>query len=119
MRTVNGAREWLLAWDGTDADDNPYPDGWEPTKNVSKDLIEQYLRDQKEKVVRAITVDPRPLDGVVQAAISLSVQKGAQDTFGHTQATPFVTAPPHLICVRAQSVCLIPCDCCSLRRLAA
>ena len=88
LRNVNGAREWLIAWDGEDDDGDAWPDTWEPTKNVSEDLREMYFNDQKQKVVRAITVDPRPLDGIVQAAISLSVQKGVQDTFGHTQITP-------------------------------
>ena len=42
LRNINGAREWLIAWDGEDDDGNAWPDSWEPTKNVSEDLREMY-----------------------------------------------------------------------------
>lgn len=88
MKVEGGQRFWLVPWEGEDEDGNPWDDQWEPTKNVSEDLREQYLNDQKQKVVRAITVDPRPLDGIVQQALALSVQHGAKESFGLTQATP-------------------------------
>ena len=54
-----------------------------------------------------------------QRAVVTATRTSTSQTFdilGATSRTTdaFVTTHPHLICVRAQSVCLIPCDCCSL-----
>jgi hypothetical protein len=88
MKTVHGARLWKVMWAGYDDDEEPWDPTWEPTKHVSLDLREAYLSDKKEGVQRAIMVDPRPLDAAVRCAIALSVQRGAQDTFGVKMVTP-------------------------------
>ena len=53
-----------------------------------------------------------------QRAVVTATRTSTSQTFdilGASRRTTdfFVTAPPHLIYVRALSVCLIPCDCCS------
>ena len=90
MRLENGERQWHVAWSGRDDQGNPWHDTWEPTRNVTKDLIAEFLADRKQGVRRAITVDPRPLDTVVQCAIASSVQRGAQTTFGIKFVTPIL-----------------------------
>ena len=57
--------------------------------------------------------------GMWQRAVVTATRTSTSQTFdilGASRRTTdaFVTAPPHLIYVRALSVCLIPCDCCSL-----
>ena len=95
METEEGKRFWRIAWAGLDEDGEPWPDSWEPTANVSEDLRKQFIEDRKEKVVRTISVDPRPLDTVVQSAIALSVQHGAKETFGRTFSTPIPVLSLH------------------------
>ena len=38
MRTIDGKREWLIAWEGHDERGRGWDDSWEPTCNVSEDL---------------------------------------------------------------------------------
>ncbi|KAL1510677.1 hypothetical protein AB1Y20_006973 [Prymnesium parvum] len=38
LKVENGASFWLVAWDGSDSSGRAWPDSWEPTMNISKDL---------------------------------------------------------------------------------
>ena len=55
MRTENGKREWLVAWEAIDG--QAFEDSWEPIKNVSGDLMVTFRKDQQEKIQRSILVD--------------------------------------------------------------
>ena len=81
-------REWLVAWDGEDEHGNGWYDSWEPTKNVSKDMIEDYFSNAKERRHRTIEIDTRPLDYIVQKSISTAALQQAKDSFGHKTVTP-------------------------------
>lgn len=88
MKTEDGKRMWKVMWADYDDDDEPYESSWEPTRNVTSDLIAAYLADQKTGVQRQISVNVQPLDTLVQNAIALSMQHGAEDAFGHKRITP-------------------------------
>ena len=81
MRVVKGAREWLVCWAETDEDNKPYPPLWVKTKNVRKELINDYLRG---RVPRLVEVDARPLDTLVQRSVAQAAIKvmGNNETFG-------------------------------------
>ena len=46
MRVVNGKRMWLLAYAGVDEADKPWPDTWEPTRNLTADLKHNFFYDR-------------------------------------------------------------------------
>ena len=59
LRVVNGRREWLIGWAGADGKD-AWPDSWEPSNLLSRDLIDDFLLDRKERLLRVVSVDARP-----------------------------------------------------------
>ena len=73
MLSVDGKREWLIGWAGADDEGGAWPDSWQPSKLLSPDLIDHFLRDRKERLLRVIAVDARPLDSLVQRKISHAV----------------------------------------------
>jgi hypothetical protein len=81
MKVEDGARLWLIEWDGRDestiTDDNPkgdpWDDSWEPTINVEESLRREYIRDGMERARRTIQIDSRPLDTLVQLSVSQAV----------------------------------------------
>ena len=73
LRVVNGRREWLIGWAGADSQGGAWPDTWEPSKHLSPNLIDDFLLDRKERLLRAVSVDARPLDSLVQRKISHAV----------------------------------------------
>ena len=73
LRVLNGRREWLIGWAGADAQKKAWPDTWEPSNHLSRDLIDDFLLDRKERLLRVVSVDARPLDSLVQRKISHAV----------------------------------------------
>ena len=73
LRVVDGKREWLIGWAGADDDGGHWPDTWEPTKHLGADLVDDFLLDRKERLLRLVSVDARPLDSLVQRKISHAV----------------------------------------------
>ena len=73
LRVLNGRREWLIGWAGADGQRNAWPDTWEPSNHFSRDLIDDFLLDRKERLLRVVSVDARPLDSLVQRKISHAV----------------------------------------------
>ena len=90
MRVVNKKREWLIGWDGADEQGNAWPDSWEPTKLLTADLIKNYLADRKERLLRVVPVDMRPLDTLVQRTIAHAVanELSCVETFGRVHEMP-------------------------------
>mmetsp|Transcript_36910 Transcript_36910/g.97650 ORF Transcript_36910/g.97650 Transcript_36910/m.97650 type:complete len:305 (-) Transcript_36910:265-1179(-) len=86
LKVEKGARRWLVAWDGEDDDGNAWADSWEPTRNVTADAIAEWMADGKEKALRSITVDTRPLDTWVQHEMWQRFSAVPTDTFGHELA---------------------------------
>ena len=82
MRVVKGMREWLVCWAGYDDDGMPWKPSWEPTKFVSKSLVQEFLSALKERVYRLIEVDTRPLDSLVQRSIAQAAMKETGASFG-------------------------------------
>ena len=80
MKVDNGKRFWLVAWAGADDDGKAWEDSWEPTRNV----------DRKEGAVRQISVDPRPLDKLVQRTIAQCAMSELGATFGKVHETPIL-----------------------------
>lgn len=88
MRVVNGAREWLVSWAGTDEKDEAWADSWEPTRCLTPDLTKAFLQDRAERALRLVEVDARPLETLVQRAIAQSVMKELSATFGRVHYIP-------------------------------
>ena len=84
MIVVDGARRWLVVWDGEDDEGNGWDASYEPTRNVSTDLIEDYVNDGKERRSRTITIDTRPLDTIVQRKIAMQAMKETNTSFGQS-----------------------------------
>ena len=84
LRVVDGKREWLIGWAGADDEGDAWPDSWEPSKLLTPDLIDHFLRDRKERLLRVIPVDGRPLDSMVQRKIAHAVanELSCVETFG-------------------------------------
>ena len=82
MVTTSGKRWWLVAWDGRDELGRPWPDTWEPTAYVLKDLRDHWFAEGAARVERSIQVDVRPLDILVQRTIATAMIKDTIDTFG-------------------------------------
>ncbi|KAL1520011.1 hypothetical protein AB1Y20_023491 [Prymnesium parvum] len=82
LKVQNGARFWLVGWDGSDSGGQPWPDSWEPTANVSKDLIDDFLINRREEVSSRIPVDIRPLRTLVQRSVAAAVMKDKNSAFG-------------------------------------
>lgn len=84
LRVVDGKREWLIGWAGADDDGGAWPDTWEPTKHLGADLIDDFLLDRKERLLRLVSVDARPLDSLVQRKIAHAVanELSRVETFG-------------------------------------
>ena len=90
MLSVDGKREWLIGWAGADDEGGAWPDSWQPSKLLSPDLIDHFLRDRKERLLRVIAVDARPLDSLVQRKISHAVasELSCVETFGRVHEIP-------------------------------
>lgn len=84
MKTEKGKRWWLVAWESIEG--TVFDDSWEPTKNLSEDLMLDFRNNEKEKLERTISVDSRPLDSLVQRSVATAVVKNPDDSFGHTHA---------------------------------
>ena len=84
LRVIDGRREWLIGWAGADDKGGAWPDSWEPSKLLSRDLIDDFLLDRKERLLRVVSVDARPLDSLVQRKISHAVanELSCVETFG-------------------------------------
>ena len=84
LRVVDGKREWLIGWAGADDDGGHWPDTWEPTKHLGADLIDDFLLDRKERLLRVVSVDARPLDSLVLRKIShaVSIELSCVVSFG-------------------------------------
>ena len=82
MVTTSGKRWWLVAWDSRDELGRPWPDTWEPTAYVLKDLRDHWFAEGAARVERSIQVDVRPLDILVQRTIATAMIKDTIDTFG-------------------------------------
>ena len=54
MKVVDGKRLWRIAWSGYDDEGEPWEPSWEPTMNVSGDLIEAFTADRKGGLSRAL-----------------------------------------------------------------
>ena len=85
---MNGAREWLVSWAGTDEKDEAWADSWEPTRCLTPDLTKAFLQDRAERALRLVEVDARPLETLVQRAIAQSVMKELSATFGRVHYIP-------------------------------
>lgn len=83
LKVENGSRFWLVAWDGFDTNGRAWPDSWEPTANISKDLRDDFLLDKRTRVSSWIEVDVRPLRTLVQRSIAAAVMKDKNSAFGH------------------------------------
>ena len=70
MRVVNGARQWLICWAGTDQQDRPWKPSWEPTNCVKKELRDAYMKAYAGRRLQLVEVDARPLDTLVQRSIA-------------------------------------------------
>ena len=77
MVTTSGKRWWLVAWDGRDELGRPWPDTWEPTAYVLKDLRDQWFAEGAARVERSIQVDVRPLD-IVRACVAAATLRSAR-----------------------------------------
>ena len=82
MRVVDGKRMWLLAYAGVDEANKPWPDTWEPTRNLTTDLKESWLLDRAQRALRLVEVDGRPLDTLVQRSIAQAVMGELGASFG-------------------------------------
>ena len=74
----------LERWAGADAQKAAWPDTWEPTKHLGANLVDHFLQDCKERLLRVIEVDARPLDSLVQRSIAHAVatELSATESFG-------------------------------------
>jgi hypothetical protein len=96
MVTTSGKRWWLVAWDGRDELGRPWPDTWEPTAYVLKDLRDHWFAEGAARVERSIQVDVRPLDILVQRTIATAMIKDTIDTFGKVHCIDVVIRAEHL-----------------------
>lgn len=83
LKVENGARRWLVAWEGENDDGKAWADSWEPTRNVTAEAIAEWRADGKERAARSICIDTRPLDTLVQHEIWQRFSAVPTDTFGH------------------------------------
>jgi hypothetical protein len=88
---VNGAREWLIGWDGSQPNGKAWSDSWEPTRNVDPELTKEFRERRRYKVSRSIQVDVSPLDSLVQRSISHAMALEPNDSFGHEHEFPLDT----------------------------
>tara|TARA_B100000795_G_scaffold255255_1_gene226765 strand:+ start:403 stop:1233 length:831 start_codon:yes stop_codon:yes gene_type:complete len=88
VRVVDGKREWLVAWSGTDGTGKQWADSWEPTRSLTPDLKQSFLYDRAQRALRVVEVDARPLDTLVQRAIAQSVMGELGATFGSVHYIP-------------------------------
>ena len=88
MRVVNGKRMWLLAYAGVDEADKPWPDTWEPSRNLTPDLVQAWFQDVAQRGLRIIEVDGRPLDTLVQRSIAQAVMRELGASFGRVHCIP-------------------------------
>ena len=79
---MDGKRMWLLAYAGVDEANKPWPDTWEPTRNLTADLKHNFFYDRAQRALRVVEVDARPLDTLVQRAIAQSVMGELGSSFG-------------------------------------
>ena len=82
MIVVDGARQWMVVWDGQDDQGNGWEPSYEPTRNISADLIHDYVTDGKERLARTISIDTRPLDTFVQRRMAMQTMKETNASFG-------------------------------------
>lgn len=88
MQVENGARKWLVSWDGTDEEGEAWADSWEPTRNLTPDLVKAFLHDRAQRALSLIEIDARPLQTLVQRSIAHSVMKEMSATFGRVHLIP-------------------------------
>ena len=91
VRTVNGKREWLIAWAGSQPGgpgSKAWADSWEPTRNIDDELIQDFFKEKKEAATRSILIDVRPLDSHVQRRIAGVVLRDGGKSFGTTHVVP-------------------------------
>jgi hypothetical protein len=86
-RVERGQREWLVAWAGADDKGDAWDHSWEPTANVSYDLIHDFNTDVAGRVQRAVSVDVRPLDSMVSRTIAQAIMADRSASFGAVHCT--------------------------------
>ena len=97
--TKSDGKYYLVAWADADEHGKAYPDSWEPTKFVGKELRDAFFSDQQEKVRRLITVDARPLDSLVQRTCATAVMADRSEHFGIEHKIPLPALALRDVCV--------------------
>ena len=85
MRTVDGKREWLIAWEGNDERGRGWDDSWEPTCNVSEDLATK-LQVAQDNIGFAGGCLRRLMVIAFVVMFHIGVERGKKNNNPHNQA---------------------------------